>query len=233
MIPEHKVEISPKIHPSWLEVLKQEFDNQSFIELKQFLVQQRSKGKTIYPPGNQIFSAFDHTPFDELSVVLLGQDPYHGPGQANGLCFSVAPGNKLPPSLVNIFKELSEDLGVDNNRNGDLSPWARQGVLLLNATLTVEARTPGSHQNKGWEEFTDGVIRKISQEKENVIFLLWGRYAQQKEILIDSNKHRILKAAHPSPFSAYKGFLGCKHFSKVNEILVGLKKTKIDWRTDG
>jgi len=230
MIPEQELEIVPKIHQSWMEVLSQEFDNQNFRKLKQFLVKQKAEGKLIYPPSNQIFSAFDHTPFDMIKVVIIGQDPYHGPGQANGLCFSVVPGNKIPPSLVNIYKELKDDVGFDNNGNGDLMSWAQQGVLLINATLTVEAHVPGSHQHKGWEEFTDSVIRKISNEKENVIFLLWGKFAQQKEVLIDSNKHHILKAAHPSPFSAYRGFFGCKHFSKVNEILTNINNKIIDWR---
>lgn len=230
-IPEQtSAKITPKLHPSWLQQLHKEFDSQYFTELKQFLLNERSEGKQIYPPGPLIFNAFNHTPFDKVKVVILGQDPYHGPGQANGLCFSVAPGVRQPPSLQNIFKELHSDTGIPLPENGDLTPWADQGVLLLNATLTVRRSSPGSHQKKGWELFTNCVIRKLSDERTGLIFLLWGRFAQEKESLIDGGKHFILKAPHPSPFSAASGFFGCRHFSKTNEILANLGEEAIDWR---
>jgi uracil-DNA glycosylase len=210
--------------------LKKEFGSPYFAELKEFLVQEKAAGHTIYPPGTMIFNAFDQTPFEEVKVVLLGQDPYHGPGQAHGLCFSVAEGISHPPSLQNIFKELRDDLGYAIPKSGNLEKWARQGVLLLNATLTVRAASAGSHQNKGWEQFTNAVIRLLSDEKEGLIFILWGRYAQAKEAMIDTGKHFILKAAHPSPLSAYNGFYGCRHFSKVNEILTNTGRKPVDWR---
>lgn len=208
------------IEPSWNVQLKEEFEKPYFIDLVAFLKKEKLAGKIIYPEGKNIFNAFELTPFDKVKVLLLGQDPYHGPQQAHGLCFSVQPQIKPPPSLVNIFKELQDDLGKPIPAHGDLSHWAKQGILLLNASLTVEAGKPNSHAGIGWQQFTDAVISKVSEKKEGVIFVLWGRFAQQKESLIDINKHIILKAAHPSPFSAYNGFMGCKHFSTINRILV-------------
>ena len=221
-------EINPTIEKSWKEILKGEFSSQYFSELKEFLVEEKKKFR-IYPPGNMIFNAFNNTPFDKVRVVLLGQDPYHGKGQAHGLCFSVPEGIPQPPSLVNIFKELKSDLGIPLPAHGNLEKWSSQGVLLLNAILTVRANQAGSHQNRGWEKFTDSVIHNISEKLTGVIFLLWGRYAQAKEVLIDSNKHYILKAAHPSPYSADNGFYGCKHFSMTNEILSRHGLDEIDW----
>lgn len=221
-------DINPTIEESWKEVLKDEFNSQYFSELKEFLVEEKSKFK-IYPPGKLIFNAFNNTPFEKVKVVLLGQDPDHGPGQAHGLCFSVPEGIRQPPSLVNIFKELNSDLGIPVATHGNLENWTSQGVLLLNAILTVRANQAGSHQNKGWEMFTDAVIKNISERRTGIIFLLWGKYAQAKEALIDSNRHYILKAAHPSPFSADNGFFGCKHFSKTNEILSRHGLEEIDW----
>lgn len=216
------------IEDSWYDQLKNEFDKDYFLKLKDFLVEER-KTHTVYPPGSQIFSAFNFTPFDKVKVVILGQDPYHGPGQAHGLCFSVPYGVKPPPSLVNIYKELKTDVGFSIPSHGNLEAWAKQGVLLLNATLTVRANTAGSHQNKGWEIFTDKVISTISQNRENVVFVLWGRYAQAKEVLVDKSKHYILKAAHPSPLSAFNGFFGCKHFSKINDFLTQKAIEPINW----
>jgi uracil-DNA glycosylase len=221
---------NPQIDPSWLTALQTEFEAPYFQQLKQFLIDEK-KQYTVYPPGQQIFSAFNHTPFDKVNVVILGQDPYHGPGQANGLCFSVSPGIKQPPSLKNIFKEIYTDVGIPVPASGDLTPWANQGVFLLNATLTVRAGQAGSHQNKGWEQFTNAVVKKIADEKQGVVFLLWGRFAQQKEALIDASKHYVLKAAHPSPLAG-GAFFGCKHFSKTNEILRILGKPEIDWRVE-
>jgi len=223
------MEVNPQIEASWKEVLKEEFDKQYFKELKEFLLDEKSK-YTVYPPGGLIFNAFNLTSFDNTRVVLLGQDPYHGPGQAHGLCFSVPPGIAAPPSLVNIFKEVERDLGVPVPLNGCLEKWARQGVLLLNATLTVRANQPASHQRKGWEDFTNAVIGKLSEKRVGLIFLLWGKFAQEKEALIDKNRHYILKAAHPSPYSAYNGFFGCRHFSKTNELLKKHGMEEIDWR---
>lgn len=220
--------IEPKINESWKNVLIEEFNLPYFYSLRNFLIEEK-KQFTVYPPGNQIFSAFDITPFNSVKVVILGQDPYHGKGQAHGLCFSVPPGITPPPSLVNIFKEIQNDLGIPMPSHGNLENWARQGVLLLNATLTVRANQPGSHQNKGWEMFTDQVIRTLSRDKSGLVFLLWGKFAQAKEYLIDSKKHFILKAAHPSPYSASSGFFGCRHFSKTNEILRGQGKDEINW----
>ena len=220
--------IDPLIHESWKDQLIEEFNLPYFQNLKEFLVKEKTE-HVVYPPGNKIFSAFDHTPWDEVKVVILGQDPYHGHGQAHGLCFSVPPGIKSPPSLVNIFKELQTDLGIPIPPHGNLEAWGDQGVLLLNANLTVRAKQAGSHQNKGWEQFTDSVIRMLSEQKEGLVFILWGRFAQAKEELVDGRKHHILKAAHPSPFSAHSGFLGCKHFSRTNTILEGHGKDPINW----
>ena len=218
-----------QMEASWKELLQEEFARPYFIGLRNFLKQEKAAGKVIYPPGNRIFAAFNETPFENVKVVIIGQDPYHGEGQANGLCFSVAPGIRKPPSLLNIFKELKDDLGIPIPVNGNLDAWAQQGVLLLNATLTVRANEAGSHQNKGWEQFTDAVIRMVSEQCSGVVFLLWGRYAQAKAALIDSGKHYILEAAHPSPL-ARTGFLGCRHFSKANELLKKQGKTPVDWR---
>lgn len=219
--------VAPKIDSTWLEILSEEFNASYFKQLKEFLVEEKQK-YTVYPPGAEIFNAFNHTPFDKVKVVILGQDPYHGPGQANGLCFSVAKGVRKPPSLVNIFKEIETDLGIPVPQNGDLTPWADQGVFLLNATLTVRSGQAGSHQNKGWEQFTNAVIQQISDRKNGVIFLLWGNFAKQKEVLIDTQKHHVLKAAHPSPLAG-GAFFGCKHFSKTNKILEGQGQQLIDW----
>ena len=221
--------INPKIEGSWKKILKDEFSSQYFTELKEFLIEEKKKFN-IYPPGKLIFNAFNRTPFEEVRVVILGQDPYHGKGQAHGLCFSVPEGISQPPSLFNIFKELKSDLGIPIANHGNLEKWTSQGILLINATLTVRANQAGSHQNKGWEKFSDVVIQKISEKRAGIIFLLWGKYAQAKELLIDKNKHYVLKAAHPSPFSAHNGFFGCKHFSKTNDILSRHGLEKIDWR---
>ncbi|MBV8252449.1 MAG: uracil-DNA glycosylase [Chitinophaga sp.] len=219
-----------KIESSWKEALKDEFQKSYFEQIVMFLKHERALGKTIYPGGSEIFNAFDQTPFEKVKVVILGQDPYHGPGQAHGLCFSVQDGVKPPPSLVNIYKEMKSDLGLEPPTGGNLTKWAEHGVLLLNAILTVRAHEPASHSKIGWETFTDAVIRKISDQKKDVVFLLWGRFAQDKQILVDATKHHILKAAHPSPFSADKGFFGCKHFSKTNEILSKAGIEPVDWR---
>ena len=223
--------ISPIIHPTWKEQLLNEFESPYFASLKEFLISEK-KNYIVYPPGNLIFNAFDKTPFDRVKVVILGQDPYHGKGEAHGLCFSVPPDVTPPPSLKNIFKEINSDLGIRIPNSGNLESWANQGVLLLNACLTVRKDQPGSHQGKGWENFTDSVIRKISENKQNIIFLLWGKFAQAKEILIDTSKHYILKAPHPSPFSAYSGFLGCKHFSQTNQLLQKHNLSPINWQLD-
>ncbi len=220
--------IKPVIEEGWKEVLKKEFHSPSFSELKKFLVEEK-KNYQIYPPGPLIFNAFNHTPFEHVKVVILGQDPYHGKGQAHGLCFSVPRGIRVPPSLVNIFKELQSDLGIPVPGHGNLETWADQGVLLLNATLTVRDSQAGSHQKKGWETFTNSVIEHISEQKKGVVFLLWGRYAQAKEALVNEGQHLILKSVHPSPLSAYNGFFGCKHFSKTNEYLEQQGISGIDW----
>ena len=217
-----------KMEASWKAMLKSEFEKPYFKELVNF-VKEEYKTRKIYPTGSKIFSAFDHCELDNLKVVILGQDPYHGDGQANGLCFSVSDGIKPPPSLVNIFKEIQDDLGILIPKSGNLERWAVQGVLLLNATLTVCANEPGSHQNRGWEQFTDEVIKSLSESKQHLVFILWGSFAQKKEELIDAKKHLILKSAHPSPFSAHKGFLGCGHFSKTNEYLKKLGLKEIVW----
>jgi uracil-DNA glycosylase len=220
--------INPDIEEGWKRILWEEFQLSYFRELKDFLVEEKKK-HTIYPPGKLIFNAFNHTPFEQVKVVILGQDPYHGPGQAHGLCFSVPRSIPQPPSLVNIFKELHTDMGVSVPVHGNLEKWADQGVLLINATLTVRAGQAGSHQGRGWETFTNHVIEKISEIRNGVVFLLWGRYAQAKESLIDGGKHLILKAAHPSPLSAYNGFFGCRHFSRANAYLEQLGIKGIDW----
>jgi uracil-DNA glycosylase len=217
-----------KIESSWKEKLSDEFQSEYFNSLIGF-VRDEYQNQTIFPPGKEIFKAFDACRFDDVKVVIIGQDPYHGAGQANGLCFSVRDGVRFPPSLLNIFKEIQKDLGKPIPKSGDLERWAKQGVLLLNATLTVRSGTPGSHQNKGWEAFTNAVIRKISEEKQNVVFLLWGAYAQKKGEIIDRNKHLVLMSAHPSPFSADRGFFGCKHFSKANQYLKSKGLPEIDW----
>lgn len=219
-----------KIDESWKEVLKQEFNKPYFLQIATFLKAEKLSGKTIYPPGGLIFNAFNTTPFENVKVVLLGQDPYHGPGQAHGLSFSVQNGVPPPPSLVNIYKELQSDIGMPIPSHGNLTHWAEQGVLLLNASLTVRANEPMSHARIGWAEFTDSVITKVSSQKEKVVFLLWGKFAQEKQSLVDATKHLVLKAAHPSPFSADKGFFGCRHFSKTNEWLVKNGIDPIDWR---
>jgi uracil-DNA glycosylase len=217
------------IEPSWKELLKDEFKKPYFRQLTDHLKTEKLQGKKIFPPGPQIFHAFETTPIDKIKVVLLGQDPYHGPGQAHGLSFSVQQGIQPPPSLVNIFKELHEDVGVPIPRHGCLEKWARQGVLLLNASLTVRAQEPMSHSKIGWHHFTDKVISRISEERKNIVFLLWGRFAQQKSSLIDPVKHYLLKSAHPSPLSANTGFFGCRHFSKTNHYLVKHGIDPIDW----
>ena len=221
----------PQIEQEWLEVLRTEFAKPYFIELKSFLLEEK-KLYRIYPPGNRIFAAFDSAPFSKVKVVILGQDPYHGDGQAHGLCFSVPDGIAIPPSLVNIYKELTTDLGIPLPKSGNLEKWANQGVLLLNATLTVRANQAGSHQRRGWENFTDEVIRQLSARHSGLVFILWGSYAQAKEALIDTSKHFVLKAVHPSPLSVYRGFFGCRHFSKTNELLINSGKEPIDWRLD-
>lgn len=217
-----------KIEASWYEKLEKEFDKEYFNNLKQFLIEER-KEYTVYPKGQNIFAAFDNCPFSETKVVILGQDPYHGPNQAHGLSFSVPDGIQPPPSLKNIFKELNQDIGIEIPNHGNLLNWAKQGVLLLNATLTVRASQAGSHRKQGWEVFTDEVIKILNKDKENLVFILWGRNAQDKTPLIDESKHLILKAAHPSPFSAYNGFFGCKHFSSCNEYLGKNSIKPIDW----
>lgn len=217
-----------KIAPTWKNRLLPEFEKSYFHDLVNFVKDEYSS-YTVYPPGPEIFNAFEYCSFDDIKVVILGQDPYHGPDQAHGLCFSVRDGIKPPPSLVNIYKELKEDVGKKIPATGDLTHWAQQGVLLLNATLTVRARSAGSHQKKGWEEFTDAVIKLISQEKENTVFMLWGAYAQKKGSVIDRKKHLVLESPHPSPFSAHSGFFGCKHFSKANQYLKENGKNAINW----
>ncbi len=218
-----------KIEEGWKKVLKKEFLKPYFQEAVTFVKVEKAQNKSIYPPGSLIFSAFDQTPFDKVKVVIIGQDPYHGPGQAHGLSFSVQDGVKPPPSLVNIFKELKTDIGMPIPPTGNLTCWAKQGVFLLNAILTVRANEPASHANIGWMEFTNAVISRISEEKKGIVFLLWGKFAQEKQALIDETKHFVLKAAHPSPFSADKGFFGCKHFSKTNELLMKQGLDPIDW----
>lgn len=220
---------SIKMHPSWLEVLGKQFEQPYMQSLKQFLLAQKEAGKVIYPAAELWFNALNSTPFEEVRVVILGQDPYHGPGQAHGLCFSVQPGVAVPPSLKNMFKELHSDLGIAIPQHGCLQYWAEQGVLLLNATLTVERGRAGSHQGRGWEQFTDRTIELLNQGREGLVFMLWGSYAQKKGQLIDASKHLVLKAPHPSPLSAHRGFLGCRHFSQANTYLKAHGQSPIDW----
>lgn len=217
-----------KIEQSWKERLANEFEKEYFRLLTDF-VRNEYKTSTIYPKGNQMFNAFEHCPFDKVKVVLLGQDPYHEPRQAHGLCFSVLEGTPFPPSLINIFNEIKSDLGKPIPTSGDLTRWADQGVLLLNATLTVKAHIAGSHQNKGWETFTDAVIDRLNMERKNIVYLLWGSYAQRKGSIIDTSRNLVLKSAHPSPLSAHRGFFGNKHFSKTNDYLIASGQTLIDW----
>ncbi len=229
--------IEPEIDSQWKKVLSNEFNSEYFIQLKSFLVEEK-KNNTVYPSGKYIFNAFNYCPFDQVKVVILGQDPYHSfelindqpLPHAHGLCFSISKeAKKIPPSLKNIFKELKEDLGLAIPQHGNLDHWAQQGILMLNATLTVRAHKAGAHQKKGWEQFTNAAIQQLSDQRKGIVFLLWGKFAQNKEILIDEKKHFILKAAHPSPFSAHNGFFGCRHFSKANELLEKQGLDKIDW----
>lgn len=220
--------MSVRIDQTWKDSLAREWNQDYFIRLTDF-VRERYRSTTVYPPASKIFAAFDACPFDKVKVVILGQDPYHGPGQANGLCFSVSPGIELPPSLVNIFKEVSTDLSKPMPNDGNLERWARQGVLLLNATLTVEAHRAGSHQDQGWEEFTDAAVRKLAEEREGLVFMLWGSYAIRKGAIIDRNRHLVLTAPHPSPLSAYRGFFGCRHFSQANQWLIAHGQQPIEW----
>ena len=222
--------MSVKIEDSWKQVLQDEFTQPYFLNIVEHLKTEKKIGKIIYPKGTEIFNAFDKTPFHKVKVVILGQDPYHNPNQAMGLSFSVPNETKIPPSLVNIFKELKDDIGLQIPANGNLSNWANEGVLLLNAILTVRQNEPASHSKIGWMDFTDAIIKKISDEKQNVVFILWGKFAQDKMQLISAAKHCILKAAHPSPFSAFNGFFGCKHFSKTNEYLASNGIEPIDWK---
>lgn len=217
-----------RLHSSWKKILGEEFNKAYFESLITF-VKDEYQSTEVYPPGSKIFSALDHTPFEKVKVVILGQDPYHGRGQANGLCFSVSDGVPIPPSLRNIYAEIKSDIGVPNPLSGDLERWANQGVLLLNATLTVRAHQAGSHQNRGWEIFTDAVVEKLSQERENLVFMLWGSYAQKKGKVIDRGQHCVLTAPHPSPLSAHRGFLGCKHFSAANKYLSEKGIGEVQW----
>jgi uracil-DNA glycosylase len=222
-----------KLPEDWLAVVGGEFDHPYMAKLKEFLRQEKESGRVVFPKGVEIFNALNSTPFADIKVVILGQDPYHGPGQAHGLSFSVRKGIPIPPSLVNIYKEIAAEFGVRMPNNGDLTNWARQGVLLLNATLTVRQASAGSHQGKGWEEFTDAVIRAINDRHQHVVFMLWGSYAQKKGAFIDRKKHLVLTAPHPSPLSAHRGFLGCGHFAKANEYLKQHGRTVIDWTKPG
>jgi uracil-DNA glycosylase len=219
-----------KLHAQWREAIGDEFEKDYMQSLREFLIQRKQQGAVIYPPTQQWFSALNSTPFEDVRVVILGQDPYHGAGQAHGLCFSVTPGIKVPPSLVNIYKEIKSDLGIDQPDHGCLISWAQQGVLLLNATLTVEEASAGAHQGKGWEQFTDQIIKTVNQQRQSVVFMLWGSYAQKKSAMIDSSRHLILKSVHPSPLSAYRGFLGCGHFSAANRYLEQQGLEPIDWQ---
>ncbi len=220
--------VKPVIETSWKRELSEEFDSKYFFKLKEFLIFEKQKF-IIYPPASDIFAAFNYTPYDNVKVVILGQDPYHGKGQANGLCFSVNDNIKKPPSLQNIFKELQNDLGYTISESGNLEKWARQGVLLLNATLTVRARQAGSHQNRGWEQFTDSAIKRVSDKRENIVFILWGNYARAKRKLINTEKHLIIESPHPSPFSAHSGFFGSRPFSKTNNYLISKGIEPVNW----
>jgi uracil-DNA glycosylase len=226
-------EAAIKLEDSWKEALSEEFASPYMQQLKMFLVDEKQQGKVIFPRGSEYFRALDLTPLDEVQVVILGQDPYHGAGQAHGLCFSVRPGVRIPPSLVNIYKEMQEDLGIPPARHGFLESWAQQGVLLLNSVLTVQEAQAASHQGKGWERFTDAVIRKVNDECDGVVFMLWGSYAQKKAAFVDTSRHLVLKAAHPSPLSAANGFLGSRHFSKANAYLEEHGRSPIDWALPG
>ena len=219
-----------QLEPLWLVVLGDELHKPYMVALRAFLSQEKAAGKIIYPPSPLIFNAFNHTPFDKVRVVIIGQDPYHGDGQAHGLSFSVPKGIAPPPSLVNIFIEIAADLNIKMSKNGDLTPWANQGVLLLNATLTVEQAKAGSHQNKGWEQFTDAAIASLNAQRENLVFVLWGSYAQKKGDVIDAQKHLVLKSVHPSPLSAHRGFFGNHQFSTINQYLIKQGQTPIDWQ---
>lgn len=221
---------SIQLEPSWKAQLKPEFSKPYMQDLKAFLRDEAKTKKVIYPRGTEYFAALNHTPFEQVKVVILGQDPYHGPGQAHGLSFSVRPGIDIPPSLVNIFKELESDLGIPRASHGFLQSWADQGVLLLNATLSVRANQAGSHQKKGWEQFTDAIIRRLNDEREGIVFVLWGSYAQKKGEFIDTSKHLVLKSPHPSPLSSHRGFFGSRPFSKINEYLKSRGQQPIDWR---
>ncbi len=218
-----------ELHPSWQAVIGQELEQPYMQALKAFLTEEKSQQKVIFPPGHLIFNAFNHTPFDQTRVVIIGQDPYHGPGQAMGLSFSVPQGVRVPPSLVNIFKEIESDLDIAMSGSGDLTPWAEQGVLLLNATLTVEQSKAGSHQKKGWEQFTDAAIRALNEQRSGLVFVLWGSYAQKKGAFIDQNRHLVLKSVHPSPLSAHRGFFGLRQFSTINQYLQQQGQQPIDW----
>ncbi|WP_085032351.1 uracil-DNA glycosylase [Ensifer aridi] len=219
-----------RLEESWKAVLAPEFRHSYMADLKRFLVEERQQGRQIFPRGSEYFRALDLTPLDKVRVVILGQDPYHGDGQAHGLCFSVRPGVRIPPSLINIYKELQEDLGIPTARHGFLESWARQGVLLLNAVLTVERGRAASHQGRGWERFTDAVIRAVNEQEQPLVFMLWGSYAQRKAAFVDRSRHLVLTAPHPSPLSAHSGFFGCRHFSKANAFLVSKGLDPIDWR---
>ncbi len=226
MFPAHSIDI----HQSWYHELWEEFNQQYFKDLKAFILSEKAKGKLVLPAGNEIFAAFNSTPFEKVKVVLLGQDPYHGKGQAHGLCFSVNKGTKLPPSLQNIYKEMEADIALSPPKHGYLQRWASQGILMLNSILTVNENEPGSHRDKGWELFTDKVISTISDKKEHVVFILWGKFAQSKIHLIDQKKHKILSSAHPSPFSAHNGFFGSRPFSATNQYFVEKGLPPIDWQ---
>lgn len=222
-----------QLEKSWLGQLEQEFEQPYMHKLREFLLTRKQHRAVIYPPGPLIFNALNSTPFAQVRVVILGQDPYHGPGQAHGLCFSVLPGVRTPPSLANIYREIHADLGIETPSHGSLQAWAEQGVLLLNAVLTVERGQAGSHQGKGWETFTDAVVRKLNDQRAGLVFMLWGSYAQKKGAVIDRRKHLVLKAPHPSPLSAHRGFLGCKHFSQANDYLQEQQQVPIDWSVPG
>lgn len=219
-----------KLDESWLNVMADEFGKPYMEELRQFLLEEKQKGKTIFPPGQQIFAALDRTPFDRVKVVILGQDPYHGPGQAHGLCFSVQPGVDPPPSLINIYKEMETDLGLAPPPHGCLNSWADQGILLLNSVLTVEARRAGSHQGRGWESFTDRVIRELEQKREHLVFILWGGYARKKGSFISRDRHMVIESPHPSPLSSYRGFFGSRPFSRTNAYLEATGQPAVEWK---